>query len=124
MIAELCVQTEGPKVESAWDIAEMAFKETGRHIADSEYGRLWHPIRRLMNKAQAIRKKHLELRSTNTGILSDAEDNLQAGSSLDGQLVDSNVLQMGAGQVMPSSSVGFIQFPQPNVGHIQEAAIN
>jgi hypothetical protein len=60
MIAELCVQTEGPTVERAWSIANAAFEETGRYIADSNKGRLWRPIRKLMSRAQEVRKKHLE----------------------------------------------------------------
>jgi hypothetical protein len=60
MIAELCVQTEGPTVERAWAIVDAAFDETAQHIADSDKGRLWRPIKKLMNKAQAVRRKHLE----------------------------------------------------------------
>jgi hypothetical protein len=60
MIAELCVQTEGPLVERAWSLVNVVFEENARHIADSDQGRLWRPIKKLMNKAQAIRKKHLE----------------------------------------------------------------
>lgn len=60
MIAELCVQTEGPTVERAWNVVEAVFEETARHVADSDKGRLWRPIKKLMNKAQAVRRKHLE----------------------------------------------------------------
>lgn len=60
MIAELCVETEGPTVERAWTIVDDVFEETARHIADSDKGRLWRPIKKLMNRAQAVRKKHLE----------------------------------------------------------------
>lgn len=59
MIAELCVQTEGPLVERAWSLVNVVFEETARHIADSDHGRLWRPIKKLMNKAQAVRKRHL-----------------------------------------------------------------
>lgn len=54
MIAELCVQTEGPTVERAWAVTGTAFEETSRHVADSDKGRLWCSIKKL------IRKKHLE----------------------------------------------------------------
>ena len=60
MVAELCVQTQGPTVARAWAIANVMFEETARHVADSAKGRLWSPIKKLMNKAQAIRKQHLE----------------------------------------------------------------
>jgi hypothetical protein len=60
MIAELCVQTEGPTVERAWNIVPAAFEETARYIADSDTGRLWRPIKKLMSRAQEVRRKHLE----------------------------------------------------------------
>ena len=60
MIAELCVQTQGPTVERAWPIVDAAFDETARHIADSDKGRLWRPIKKLMNKAHAVRERCLE----------------------------------------------------------------
>jgi Fungal specific transcription factor domain len=60
MIAELCVQTEGPTVERAWNVVKIVFEETAQHVADSDKGRLWRPIKKMMNKAQAVRKKHLE----------------------------------------------------------------
>jgi hypothetical protein len=60
MIAELCVQTEGQTVERAWKVVDKVFEETARHVADSDKGRLWRPIKKLMNKAQALRRKHLE----------------------------------------------------------------
>jgi Fungal specific transcription factor domain len=60
MTAELCVQTEGPMVERAWTVVGAGFEETARHIADSDKGRLWRPIKKLMTKAQAVRKQYLE----------------------------------------------------------------
>ena len=59
MIAELCVQTEGPTVERAWSIVNPVFEETAQHVADSDKGRLWRPIKKLMNRAQEVRRKHL-----------------------------------------------------------------
>ena len=56
-IAELCVKTEGPMVERAWSIVEPMFKRTEQHIADSNKGMLWRPIKKLMNRAQALRRK-------------------------------------------------------------------
>jgi hypothetical protein len=60
VIAELCVQTEGPLVERAWRLVDAVFEETARHIADSNHGRLWRPIKKLMNRAQVVRKKYLD----------------------------------------------------------------
>jgi len=70
VIAELCVQTEGPLVERAWCLVNVAFEETARHIADSNHGRLWRPIKKLMNRAQAVRKKHLDDSTSIPGPLS------------------------------------------------------
>ena len=70
MIAELCVQTEGPTVERAWAFANTAFEETARHVADSDKGRLWRPIKKLMSKAQVVRRKHLEDAATISDSLS------------------------------------------------------
>ena len=60
LITELCLQTKGPLVERAWTAVNTVFEETARHVADSNKGRLWRPIKKLMNKAQLVRKKHLE----------------------------------------------------------------
>ena len=58
LVAELCVQNEGPSVERAWNVLDSVFEETARHVADSDKGRLWRPIKKLMKKAQAFRKKY------------------------------------------------------------------
>ena len=58
-IAELCVQTEGPMVERAWAIVEPAFQQMGQHVADSDKGMLWRPIKKLMNRARGVRQQHL-----------------------------------------------------------------
>ncbi len=69
MIAELCVQTEGPTVERAWTVLDIVFEETARHVADSDKGRLWRPIKKLMNRARAVRKKYVEDCSVSLGSL-------------------------------------------------------
>lgn len=61
-IAELCVETEGPMVEKAWAVVEPAFQQMAQHVADSDRGMLWRPIRKLMRRARAIRQKHLTSR--------------------------------------------------------------
>lgn len=60
MIAELCVQSEGPTVERAWTVVESMYKETAQYVADTDKGKLWRPIKKLMKKAHAVRMKHLE----------------------------------------------------------------
>jgi hypothetical protein len=58
MIAELCVQTEGPTVEKAWSIVDAVYGETARHVADSNKGMLFRPIKKMYEKAQAVRRDH------------------------------------------------------------------
>ena len=66
--AELCVKTEGPVVERAWAVLEPIFKEAAHHVADSDKGMLWRPIKKLMNRAQGVRRKHLDSHSTMAGL--------------------------------------------------------
>ena len=70
MIAELCVQTEGPLVERAWTILNAVFEQTAQLVADSARGRLWRPIKKLMNKARMARTKYLEDVATASACLS------------------------------------------------------
>lgn len=62
-IAELCVETEGAMVERAWAAVETAFQQMAQHVADSDRGMLWRPIKKLMNRARGVRQKHLSSRS-------------------------------------------------------------
>lgn len=62
-IAELCVKTEGPMVERAWAILVPVFREASQHVADSNEGMLWRPIKKLMNRAQGLRQEYLGSRS-------------------------------------------------------------
>ena len=61
--AELCVKTEGPMVERAWAIIMPVFREASHHVADSDEGMLWRPIKKLMNRAQGLRQEYLKSRS-------------------------------------------------------------
>ncbi len=65
-IAELCVETEGSMVERAWAIVEPAFEQMAKHVADSNRGMLWRPIKKLMNRARGVRQKHLTSHSATT----------------------------------------------------------
>lgn len=60
-IAELCVKREGPMVERAWAILTPAFSEASQHVADSQEGMLWRPIKKMMNRAQTLRQEYLDL---------------------------------------------------------------
>ena len=60
--AELCVKTDGLMVEKAWAILMPVFEEASQHVADSREGMLWRPIRKLMNRAQALRQGYLNSR--------------------------------------------------------------
>lgn len=65
-IAELCIETESPMVERAWAIVEPSFQQMAPHVADSDRGMLWRPIKKLMNRARGVRQKHLTSRSATT----------------------------------------------------------
>ena len=66
--AELCVKIEGPVVERAWAIVMIVFEEASQHIADSNEGMLWRPIKKLMNRAQGLRQEYLQSRSAKPDI--------------------------------------------------------
>lgn len=61
-IAELCVETEGSTVERAWAIVEPSFRQMAQHVAGSDRGMLWRPIKKLMSRAREIRDKNLASR--------------------------------------------------------------
>ena len=67
-IAELCVKTEGPMVERAWAILMPVFGKASRHVADSNEGMLWRPIKKLMNRAQGLRQEYLGSRSASADL--------------------------------------------------------
>ena len=94
MIAELCVQTEGPTVERAWGLVGTAFEEASWHVADSAKGRLWRPIKKLMNRAQDVRMKHLE-RTNVASSFSPCETFLRQTSWPNIQILESNKSAVG-----------------------------
>lgn len=71
-IAELCVETEGPMVEKAWAVVEPAFQQMAQHVADSDRGMLWRPIKKLMGRARGVRQKYLSSRLAMTTLSSSA----------------------------------------------------
>ena len=72
-IAELCVETEGAMVERAWAIVESAFEQMAHHVADSDQGMLWRPVKKLMSRARGVRQKYLNSRSGMTAPSSPVE---------------------------------------------------
>ena len=58
-LGELCVQTEGPIVDRAWNIVDAMFVRIEKTVADSNTGMLWSPIRKLARRARSAREHHL-----------------------------------------------------------------
>jgi hypothetical protein len=67
ILAELCIQTEGPLVDRAWAVIENAWNKYGERVADTEGGMLWKPIKRLLKKAQAARQEAATKREVQIG---------------------------------------------------------
>ena len=112
MIAELCVQTEGPTVERAWSFLDIAYEETARHVADSERGWLWRPIKKLMNKAQEVRRKHLEDASTTLACMPDVGAVRPANLAiprLNAQLSELNMMATGEVPILMENNERFPQ---------------
>ncbi|KAL6716875.1 hypothetical protein ACLMJK_004787 [Lecanora helva] len=65
-VAELCDKTEGPVVERAWAIIKPVFDDASKHVADSNMGMLWRPIKKLMNRAQGLRQEYLDSQTVET----------------------------------------------------------
>ncbi|KAI9692812.1 MAG: hypothetical protein M1822_004806 [Bathelium mastoideum] len=66
ILAELCVQTEGPLVDRAWKIVDYYYDKVARDIADTTRGMRWQPIRKLMSKAKKARQAALQQRRDTT----------------------------------------------------------
>ncbi|KAK9489924.1 fungal-specific transcription factor domain-containing protein [Lipomyces doorenjongii] len=67
VLAELCIQTEGPLVERAWAVVESVWNKYGEQVADTEGGMLWKPIKRLLKKAQAAYQEAATKREVQIG---------------------------------------------------------
>lgn len=63
-LAELCVKTHGPLVDRAWRIIDTIFDDWADRVADSPNGMLWRPIKKLKNKATAVRNAAQAARNT------------------------------------------------------------
>ena len=118
MIAELCVQIDGPSVERAWNILDSVFEETARHVADSDKGRLWRPIKKLMKKAQAVRKKCLD-DASHSSVSLPAEGVLRlanrSGPSSTTQSSEMEVMEIEPGPQVPADIPGFVRQRQQSL---------
>lgn len=57
--AELCVQTRGWLVDRAWTTLRSCYDKWSERVADSKFGGLWRPIRKLLEKARSARLRAL-----------------------------------------------------------------
>ncbi|KAI3399972.1 hypothetical protein diail_5128 [Diaporthe ilicicola] len=64
-LAELCVQTEGPLVDKAWNTIDRAMPSWSDKVADTKKGALWRPIRKLLRQA---RQRRAEAQTRKLGI--------------------------------------------------------
>ena len=55
-LAELCVQTEGPIVDRAWNVIHVLYNDAPHQVAEGEKGLLWRPIKKLMTRALSMRR--------------------------------------------------------------------
>jgi hypothetical protein len=69
VLAELCVQTEGPLVDRAWAAVESVWNTYGERVADTTGGMLWKPLKRLLKKAQAAYQEAATKREVQSGDL-------------------------------------------------------
>jgi hypothetical protein len=115
MIAELCVQTEGPLVEQAWSLVNVVFEETARHIADSDQGRLWRPIKKLMKKAQAVRKTHLGVSTSISVSMPHGDLVNNAGVLPNTQITSTDVMGTEVGLSAQDDTSGGVQWLQQGV---------
>jgi hypothetical protein len=67
ILAELCIQTEGPLVDRAWAVVESIWNKYGERVADTEGKVLWKPIKRLLKKAQAAYQEAATKREVQIG---------------------------------------------------------
>lgn len=56
VLAELCGTPQGPLAARAWTVAQLSFEDYAKDVADTKSGLLWTPIKRLMRRAQQIRR--------------------------------------------------------------------
>lgn len=60
VLFELCTRTQGPEIDSTWELMNTVFEKWGDTIYTQNKGILWRPIRRLMAKARQARAQAME----------------------------------------------------------------
>ena len=60
VLSELCFRTTGSAVEKAWAVIDSALADEETHISSNQRGMLWKPLRKLLVKARAERRKSLQ----------------------------------------------------------------
>ncbi|KAL8766142.1 MAG: hypothetical protein Q9209_006982 [Squamulea sp. 1 TL-2023] len=60
VLSQLCVRTQGPEVDQAWEVINEVFGELGGRISPNRRGMLWKPLRNLMSRARAARAQEME----------------------------------------------------------------
>ena len=63
VLSQLCVRTEGPVVDRAWIMIDGVFESWGGIMRSAQKGMMWKPLRKLMERARAIRAKALQQRA-------------------------------------------------------------
>jgi hypothetical protein len=58
VLAELCSEPAGTRFDTAYTVAEQMFSQYASLIADSETGKLWKPIAKLMRRVRHIKLSH------------------------------------------------------------------
>ena len=67
ILAELCIQTEGPLVDRAWTVVGIVWNKYAERVVDTEGGNLWKAMKKLLKKAQAARKEAATRREIQIG---------------------------------------------------------
>ncbi|KZF24426.1 hypothetical protein L228DRAFT_266766 [Xylona heveae TC161] len=57
VLSELCNRTEGELVDRAWRAIESVFDAWGEFVVETKRGMLWRPIRKLVQRARAVRSQ-------------------------------------------------------------------
>ncbi|KAL8721060.1 MAG: hypothetical protein Q9225_002171 [Loekoesia sp. 1 TL-2023] len=60
VLSQLCIRTKGPEADKAWQVISEIFGGTDVHLSAQKRGMLWKPLRKLMARAQAARRRELE----------------------------------------------------------------
>lgn len=56
-LAELCAEPTGPLADQAWEGIEFHYNKWSEFVADTKDGMIWRPVRNLMKRARAARRR-------------------------------------------------------------------